>query len=98
LQGYTFAKSGGIYKTGGLVIQGNYFIKKAGLILSVRYEQYNLNDLLPGYNERISAAVAYQFDGFRSMIKLQTLHILQFENLRPPDWTDQFRIGWQYLF
>jgi len=98
LQGYTFAKSGGIYKTGGMVIQGNYFIKKAGLILSARYEQYNLNDLLPGYNERISAAVAYQFDGFRSMIKLQTLHILQFENLRPPDWTDQFRIGWQYLF
>jgi hypothetical protein len=98
LQGISLAKTKGNYKTGGFVVQGNYFIKPLKLILSARYENYNLNDLLLGINERISGAIAYQFDGFRSMIKLQTVHILQFENLRPPDWTDQFRIGWQYMF
>jgi len=53
---------------------------------------------LVGNNERFSAALAYQFDDFKSMIKAQFIHNISEENIDAPDWKQQFRIGWQYQF
>jgi hypothetical protein len=97
-QGYTAAEAGGFVKMGGYVAQLNYFSKKLKTIFSTRYEEYNLNDLAPGVNKRINAALAYQIDGFNSMIKLQYFHILEEESIDPLRWNYQIRIGWQYLF
>jgi phosphate-selective porin len=97
-QGYTLAETGGYVKMGGYVAQVNYYSKKLKTIFSSRYEEYNLNDLAPGINKRINAALAYQIDGFNSMIKLQYFHILEEESIDPLRWNYQIRIGWQYLF
>ena len=39
--------------------------------ISIRYEEYNVSDLVIGNNQRFSMALAYQIDGFNSMIKAQ---------------------------
>ncbi len=90
--------TGGNVFAGGYAAQLNYHIRPLNLILSGRYESYNANDLLIGTNERISAAMAYQINGFRSMIKAQYIHVIQSEAINAPDWVNQYRIGWQYLF
>jgi hypothetical protein len=97
-QGYNAEETGGYVKMGGYVAQVNYFSKKLKTIFSGRYEEYNLNDLAPGINKRLNAAIAYQIDGFNSMIKLQYFHILEEESIDPLRWNYQIRIGWQYLF
>lgn len=96
--GYSAQQTGGYFYAGGWTAQLNYFLSKLHIIASVRYEDYNVNDLLLGRNERFSAALAYQFDDFKSMIKAQFIHIISEENIDAPDWKQQFRIGWQYQF
>jgi hypothetical protein len=43
-------------------------------------------------------ALAYQIDGFNSMIKAQWTHIMKEEILDALKWNEQFRIGWQVMF
>jgi hypothetical protein len=97
-QGFSNQQTGGYFISGGWTGQLNYHIKPLKLILSARYETFNANDLLIGENERLSSAIAYQIDGYQSMIKAQFIHIISAENINAPDWVDQYRIGWQYQF
>lgn len=97
-QGFTSQQTGGYFISGGWTCQLNYHIKPLKLIVSGRYETYNVNDLFQGENERFSSAIAYQINGFQSMIKAQLTHVITSEKINAPDWTDQFRIGWQYQF
>ncbi len=84
---------------GGMVAQANYFHKPIKTIFSVRYEDFNLNDLVLGTNRRIGGALAYQLDGYRSMIKFQYFRPLEEEpSFDDLNWTQQFRFGWQYIF
>jgi hypothetical protein len=55
-------QAGGHFYAGGWTSQISYKLKKLNLIASARYEEYNINALLVGKNERFSAALAYQFD------------------------------------
>ena len=75
-----------------------YFFKKKNTIISSRYEQFDLNDLVDGKSQRIYGSLAYQIDGFNSMIKFQYWHILSEEENDPLKWTNQFRLGWCFLF
>lgn len=88
----------GYVLAGGYVIQINYFLKPANLILSARFEEMNLNDLAAGLSRRGSAAIAYQINGFNSMIKAQFFKIFEEESIDPLRWNEQFRIGYQYNF
>jgi hypothetical protein len=92
------ARAGGNIFAGGWVAQASYHIAGIHTIVSGRYETFNANDLLLGINERFSAALAYQIDGFKSMIKAQYIHIISKENINAADWVNQYRIGWQYQF
>ena len=99
LQGLPIEQTERYFLAGGWVGQLNYFWKSWKTILSVRYEQLDLNDLITGRSERLSFAVAYQINGFNSMLKFQYFNILREEELIDPlRWTEQFRIGWQFLF
>jgi len=98
LQGYSPEQNGGYFLAGGYVSQVNYFCKKIKTIVSVRFEELDLNDLVPGNSQRLSGAVAYQIKGFDSMIKFQYFNILKEESIDPIRWTEQFRIGWQLTF
>ena len=98
LQGYTRQQTDGHFFAGGWVAQLNYHFAPAKLIISGRYETSNANDLLIGINERVSGAIAYQINGYQSMIKAQFIHIISSESINAGDWTNQFRIGWQYQF
>jgi len=97
-QGYLATDVQEYVRMGGYYAQANYFIKKLHLILSSRYEQFNLSDLAEGQSKRLNFALAYQLDGFNSMIKCQFFHIMEEESIDPLRWKEQFRIGWQYLF
>ncbi|MCH8555792.1 MAG: OprO/OprP family phosphate-selective porin [Schleiferiaceae bacterium] len=97
-QGLPVSETNGFILAGGYVSQLNYFKKSWGTIFSLRYEELDLNDLIPGNSQRISAALAYQIKGFDSMIKFQYFKILSEEVIDPIRWTEQFRIGWQLNF
>ncbi|MCL7989327.1 OprO/OprP family phosphate-selective porin [Sphingobacterium sp. lm-10] len=97
LRGLPPELTNGYFKFGGLVAQANYFFKPAKTIISGRYEELNLNDLIPGSSQRLSGAIAFQINGFRSMIKAQYFNILREESIDPLRWTEQFRIGWQFV-
>ena len=95
--GLTPAQTGGKVLAGGYISQLNYFIKDYKTIVSVRYEQLDLNDLNPGDSKRMSAAVAYQIKGFDAMIKLQYFDNLnRQESLDTLDWNEQIRLGLQF--
>ena len=95
--GLTPEQTDGEIFAGGYLWQLNYFIKKHKTILSVRYEQLDINDLNPGDSKRLSAAIAYQLDGFNSMVKLQYFNNLNDqESLDPLDWNSQIRLGFQF--
>ncbi|MES2286436.1 MAG: hypothetical protein V4547_12170 [Bacteroidota bacterium] len=84
---------------GGWQGQINYFWKRTKSIFSARYENYNTNDLVSGDAQRFSAAYAYQINGFKNSIKIHYFKIVtEDENLEPLKWTDQIRVGWQYMF
>jgi len=86
----------GYVKTGGWIAQASYFCKPINTIVSGRYEVLDLSDLVPGHSERLSIAMAYQVNGFRSMIKAQYFNILKEESIDPLRWKEQYRIGWQF--
>ena len=96
--GKSRSQTGGNVFAGGYTAQVNYHISGIKVIVSGRYESYNANDIFLGINERFSSALAYQINGFRSMIKAQYIHVIQSENINQPDWVNQYRIGWQYQF
>ncbi len=98
LQGLPEEQTERFFMAGGWVGQLNYFFKKYKTIVSVRYETLDLNDLISGRSERLSFALAYQINGFNSMIKFQYFNILKEESIDPLRWTEQFRIGWQFMF
>lgn len=97
-QGFTLDQTDGIVRAGGYMTQLNYFHKAWKTIYSVRFEELDLNDLVPGNSQRLSIALAYQFKGFDSMVKFQYFSILSEEVIDPLRWTEQFRVGWQYNF
>jgi hypothetical protein len=88
----------GYILSGGYIAQANYFIKNMKTIVSARYEELDLNDLVKGKSERFSTAVAYQMSGYNAMIKFQYFSILREESIDPLKWNEQFRIGMQFQF
>lgn len=95
LAGLPYAQTNGYLKFGGFMCQGNYHIQKAHTIVSLRYDLMDLNDLVQGKAERLSASLAYQLSGFNSMIKAQYFRILKEDPIDSQRYHDQFRIGWQ---
>ncbi|MFN3874579.1 MAG: porin, partial [Flavobacteriales bacterium] len=89
----------GYVMAGGYYAQANWWSRKLRTILSVRFEELNINDLAEGLSQRFGGAIAYQVRGYDMMIKAQFWHILQEEEkVDPLRWTEQARIGVQYLF
>ena len=94
--GLTPDQTDGEIFAGGHFSELSYFFKKYKAIASVRFEQLDLNDLNPGDSKRMSAAVAYQLNGFDAMLKLQYFNNLNDqESLDPLDWNEQIRLGLQ---
>lgn len=89
----------GVVKAGGYLAQVNYCWLKAHSVISARYQNVNLNDLIYGNEEWLFLGYAYQINGFKNCIKIQYYKPLK-EDVKsdPLKWTDQIRIGWQYVF
>lgn len=97
--GFTPEQTDGKFYAGGYIAQANYFWKKAKSIFSVRYEEFNINDLAQGKSQRFSPALAYQFNGFDAMVKFQYFYIISEEEvLDPMRWTEQWRVGFTLNF
>ncbi len=99
LQGLDPSISEGYFLAGGYFAQTNYFAKSWKSVFSARFEELDLNDLVPGNSHRLSVAYAYQLRGWNSMLKIQYFGILKEElPIDPLRWTEQVRLGWQYAF
>lgn len=97
-QNLTPQQTKGYVLSGGYIAQASYFIKRWKTIVSGRYEEIDLNDLVPGNSQRFSSALAYQINGYNAMIKFQYFNIIKEEIIDPLKWDEQFRIGMQFLF
>ncbi|MBC7641007.1 MAG: hypothetical protein H7174_01505, partial [Flavobacterium sp.] len=67
-------------------------------LVSARFEELDLNDLVPGNSQRFSPALAYQINGYNAMIKFQYFKIWKEESIDPFSWREQFRLGLQFQF
>jgi len=97
-QNLTPQQTKGYVLAGGYIAQLNYFIQDWKTILSARYEELDLNDLVPGNSQRFSPAIAYQINGYNAMIKFQYFNIIKEESSDPFNWNEQFRLGMQFQF
>ncbi|UII27362.1 hypothetical protein LVD15_02725 [Fulvivirga maritima] len=94
LLGLSSDKTEGYFLAGGYYGQLSYFAKDIKTILSVRYEQLNLNDLADGDSKRFCAALAYQLKGFDAMIKAQYFNVIsEEETIDALKWKEQIRVG-----
>ncbi len=84
---------------GGWQAQLNYAYRPANSVVSLRYENYNLNDLVLGQTRRLNVGYSYLFNGYRAAFKIHYYKILEEEfRLNALKWTDQIRVGLQYSF
>lgn len=86
------------FRAGGFLAQANYYIKKLKTALSVRYDEFNPNDLILGDTQKsISYGLNYFVDGTNSIIRIQYWQRLK-QDITDAKWTDdQIRIGWTLL-
>lgn len=99
LNSLPYSHTKGFVRSGGYLFQTNYYLKKQHTILGVRFEEMNISDLSEGVSKRLSGTVAYQINGFNSIIKLQFFKVFSEEQyIDPLNWTEQVRVGWQFLF
>ena len=86
------------YTAGGYMVQANYHSKVLKSVFSVRYDNFNANNLRKfDTSENINFAYNYMVDGFNSVIKVQYFYRLTKDAVNGPA-DDQIRIGWQLLF
>ena len=97
-QNLSSKQTNGYVLSGGYIAQANYFIKSWKTILSARYEELDLNDLVKGNSQRFSSAIAYQINGYNAMIKFQYFNILKEEKIDPLKWSEQYRLGINFQF
>ena len=93
---YTPAQTNGYFLAGGYIAQVNYYVKGWRTILSARYEELDLNDLVKGNSQRFSPAIAYRLKGVKAMFKFQYFNIIKEESIDPFSWKDQYRFGIQF--
>lgn len=95
-QNYTPEQTKGYFLAGGYIAQLNYYIKDWKTILSARYEELDLNDLVKGYSKRFSPAIAYKLKGYNAMVKFQYFNVIEEESIDPFKWREQYRLGMQF--
>jgi hypothetical protein len=95
-QNYTIDQTNGYILSGGYIAQLNYYVKDWRTILSARYEELDLNDLVAGSARRFSPAIGYRLKGTNAMVKFQYFNILRDESIDLQTWKEQYRIGVQF--
>jgi len=95
-QNYTLNQTNGYILSGGYIAQLNYYIKDWRTIVSARYEELDLNDLVVGNARKFSPAIGYKLKGSGAMVKFQYFNILREESIDTQSWKEQFRLGFQF--
>ena len=98
LMGLPTSVTKGYFNAGGWYGTLNYFIKPVKTILSVRYDEMNANDLVPGISKHLAAGISYQVKGYNSMIKAEfDRNLSETESINTHKWVNEYRIGWQLV-
>ena len=98
LMGLPTSVTNGYFKAGGWYTSLNYFAKPIKSIFSVRYDELNANDLVPGISKHIAAGLSYQVKGYNSMIKFEfDRNLSETESINTHKWDNEYRIGWQLV-
>jgi hypothetical protein len=87
------------FRAGGFLGTLSYSNRKLKSILSIRYDNFNPNDLVKeNTEETLSFAYAYMINAFNAMLKMQYWYRLpDRKNPLIQRFDDQFRIGLQFL-
>jgi hypothetical protein len=88
----------GYFLAGAFVAQASYYIKPARTVLSFRFENLNINDLIEDYTERYSAACAYRFKKSNAILKMQYYFFGKEEVFADIKFKQQLRVGYQINF
>jgi hypothetical protein len=89
----------GKVNAGGFVWDANYDFSKIHSVISARYEDVNVNDLVPGDMHWLSIGYAYKVNSFASVFKIDYAIPLQEDsNSDPLKYTGQLRVGYQIVF
>lgn len=87
------------FRAGGLLANLSYSSRPLKSIVSIRYENFNPNDLVKDNTEQtLSFAYAYLINGFNAAIKCQYWYrMVDRKNLLIQRFDDQIRVGMQFL-
>ncbi len=89
----------GVINAGGFVWDANYDFAKIRSVFTAKYEDVNVNDLVPGSMHWLSLGYAYKLNGFASVFKLEYAIPLQEDsNSDALKYTGQLRLGYQIVF
>jgi hypothetical protein len=94
------------YKTnyvmaGGWLLQANYYIESLKSAISGRYDESNLNDLVPGKYAALTLSYMYFLKHYDSVLRINYTSLQSEEplpGLDPKKWNKQLTIGWQFMF
>jgi hypothetical protein len=88
-------------KAGGWLLQANYYLKSIHSAVSARYDESNLNDLVPGKYAAFSLSYMYFLKHYDSVIRLNYSSLQSEEplpGLDPKKWNARLILGWQFMF
>jgi hypothetical protein len=88
----------GYFLAGAFVAQASYYIKPVRTVISFRFENLNINDLVDGYTERYAAACAYRFKKSNAILKAQYYFFGKQDAQADLKYNQQIRIGYQINF
>lgn len=97
--GTTPAKNGNVVNAGGFTTSLNYNYEPIHSVLSVQYEDLNVNDLAPGVQDWVTIAYAYKISGFNSVVKVEYYVPTKEDAVSNPlKYTGELKIGYQIVF
>jgi len=98
-QGTPESKNAKVVNAGGITTSLNYDYEKWHSVLSVQYDNLNVNDLVPGTQQWVAFAYAYKVTGFNSVFKIEyVIPTLEDKISNPVKYTNELRVGYQIVF
>ena len=89
------------FRAGGWATTLTYQWNKARSIFSARYEEFNADDLNPGYFRRITGGYAFMLKKLNSLIRINYMYNISEEILPGEEgmgWDSRIMAGWQFRF
>lgn len=87
------------FESAGYIGELTYFFKKYKSVIAIRYDEYNVSDLVKGDNQKtLGIGYNYLFSGMNSVVKVHYFYRMKRKDNDEKWAVDQLRIGYQLQF